>query len=94
MLGAEKKCRKGKTGHLWSIKLAQAARITHYWKTMKSGSINGKKSSQAPLRLGHNLNITFSNLNTNELASKLTAARKELTKAQNNAATLHNEYLE
>eukprot|EP00957_Ditylum_brightwellii_P112747 8595141-Ditylum_brightwellii.AAC.1 len=81
MLGAEKTCRRQKTGHIWSIKLAHAARITYYWKTRKSDSFNGREPSQALLKLGNNLNITFSILNKNEIASKLTAARKELTGA-------------
>eukprot|EP00957_Ditylum_brightwellii_P070695 5372512-Ditylum_brightwellii.AAC.1 len=84
---------KEKTGYLWSIKLAHAARITRYWKSWKQDSLNKRAPSDALLRLG-NLNIKFTNLSPNKIASHLTNARLDLKKAKKNAATLRDKYLE
>ena len=36
MLSAEKRCRRNTCGHVWSIKLATAARTVRYWKMRNS----------------------------------------------------------
>eukprot|EP00957_Ditylum_brightwellii_P210025 15364487-Ditylum_brightwellii.AAC.1 len=95
MLDTEKKCQKPKkTGHMWSIKLVQAARVVRYWKTHKSDSFNKRKPSDNLLQLGKDLFIPYEEFPVDIIMSKLTAARKELRKVQKNAAELQDEYSE
>eukprot|EP00957_Ditylum_brightwellii_P054180 4103673-Ditylum_brightwellii.AAC.1 len=94
MLYAEKKCRKAKRGHLWSLKLVKAARRFHSWKTRKSDSLNNSNTSPHLLSLGHSLNIDWEPMSLPTICSKLTTARKALHKAQQNAAALCDSYLE
>eukprot|EP00957_Ditylum_brightwellii_P000692 54421-Ditylum_brightwellii.AAC.1 len=94
MLRAEKKHRKVKRGHLWSLKLVEAARRVRYWKTHKSDSLNKRDASSHLLSLGQSLNIDWTPMSVPNICSKLTTARKSLHKAQPNAAALCDEYLE
>eukprot|EP00957_Ditylum_brightwellii_P132650 10115434-Ditylum_brightwellii.AAC.2 len=94
MLRAEKKCRKAKRGHLWSLRLVEAARKVRYWETCKSDSSNNRDASSHLLSLGQSLNIDWAPMSVPNICSTLTTARKALHKAQQNAASLHNEYLE
>eukprot|EP00957_Ditylum_brightwellii_P076430 5808806-Ditylum_brightwellii.AAC.1 len=94
MLGAEKQCRKAKAGHLWSVKLVQAARTAHYWKTCKFDWFNNREASKILLHLDKKLDIQYENLDANTSASKLTTAQKELKEIQKNAAEIRDNYSE
>eukprot|EP00957_Ditylum_brightwellii_P092873 7070720-Ditylum_brightwellii.AAC.1 len=94
MLGTEKWCRCVKTGYMWSLKLAKAARTVRYWRTRKSDSLNRREESEALLKVGNDLGIYFQTMEISLIASKLTAARKDLRKAEKMAAGLRDEYLE
>ena len=94
MLRTEKKCRMAKRGHLWSLKLVEAARRVRYWKTHKSDYLNKSNASPQLLSLGHSLYIEWESMSLPTICSRLTTARKTLHKAQQNAATLRNNYLE
>eukprot|EP00957_Ditylum_brightwellii_P090316 6878415-Ditylum_brightwellii.AAC.1 len=95
MLDVEKKCQKPKkTGHMWSIKLVQAAQVVRYWETCKSDSFNKHEPSDNLLQLGRDLLIPYEDVPPNIIMSKLMAARKELRKVQKNAVEIQDEYLE
>eukprot|EP00957_Ditylum_brightwellii_P060972 4628625-Ditylum_brightwellii.AAC.1 len=90
MLRAEKNYRKAKEGHLWSLKLVEAARRVSYWRTRKSDTINNREASAFLLSLGKSQSIVFNSLSVPILASKLTATRKALRTAQQHAAALRD----
>eukprot|EP00957_Ditylum_brightwellii_P068456 5197453-Ditylum_brightwellii.AAC.1 len=51
MLSAERRCRKPKTGKVWSIELVIAARVVCYWKTRRSDLLNNQQPSLQLLQL-------------------------------------------
>eukprot|EP00957_Ditylum_brightwellii_P201905 15327740-Ditylum_brightwellii.AAC.1 len=94
MLSAEKQCKKGKTGHIWSIKLVTAARLVRYWKMCRSYQLNNRPADAYLTKLGINLGIQHCPLTTAAISSQLTKARSSLKTAQSNATQLRDDYLE
>jgi hypothetical protein len=94
MLNAEKRCRRSTCGHVWSIKLATAARTVRYWKMRKSDQLNQRDHDNYLLQLGDDLNIPYIIKTVDQIASHLTTARKHLKQVQGKAAQIRDEYLE
>eukprot|EP00957_Ditylum_brightwellii_P022291 1682145-Ditylum_brightwellii.AAC.1 len=94
MLSAEKCCRKGKTGHVWPIKLVTAARLVRYWKMHRSNQLNNHPADAYLTKQGIDLGVQHCPLTTAAISSQLTKACRSLKTAQSNATLLRNDYLE
>eukprot|EP00957_Ditylum_brightwellii_P149911 11417052-Ditylum_brightwellii.AAC.1 len=94
MLSAEKRCRKGEIGNVWSIKLVTAARLVRYWKMRRLNQLNNCPADAYLTKLGIDLGIQLCPLTTAAISSQLTKARNSLKTAQSNATQLRNDYLE
>eukprot|EP00957_Ditylum_brightwellii_P158437 12059118-Ditylum_brightwellii.AAC.1 len=71
-----------------------AAHAARYWKTQMSNTLNKRDDDNRIKELGTTLNIPYEVLDTNDIANKLSQARKNLRTAQGKVACLHDEFLE
>eukprot|EP00957_Ditylum_brightwellii_P030570 2315664-Ditylum_brightwellii.AAC.1 len=94
MLSAEKKCCRAQQGFSWSVKLVMVARAARYWKTQMTNTLNKRDDDNRIKELGTTLNIPYEVLDTNDIANRLSQARKILRTAQGNAACLRDKFLE
>eukprot|EP00957_Ditylum_brightwellii_P149546 11388126-Ditylum_brightwellii.AAC.2 len=82
MLSAKKRCCKGETGYVWSLKLVTAVRIVCYWKTRKSDILNKRDHNYHLIQLGINIGIQYQDLTIGMICSDLTKARGLLKMVQ------------
>ena len=76
------------------MKLVAGGRKVRYWRARLSNQINRRDSSLRLIHLGRTLEIPWKHWQTEELASKITLARRELKLTQKNAAEIRDKMLE
>eukprot|EP00957_Ditylum_brightwellii_P055070 4174106-Ditylum_brightwellii.AAC.1 len=75
MLSAENCCWKGKTGHVWSLKLVTAAQLVWYWKMQRSNQLNNCATDDYLIQLSIDLGIQLCQLTTAVISPQVTQAQ-------------------